>query len=88
MLRCRAEESPNAERHSRWRAAPSGAWANQTARVRKSAERSDRPVRRSLSAATTCSSCGMAALACERSSLAWLGCWGALTNHARNPHHR
>ena len=87
-VRCRAGVRPNAARHSAWAAWSSGASANHRASVRKSADRSERPDRRSLNAATVSMSCVMAVTAAPRSSRACDG-WreSAETNQSRRPRH-
>jgi hypothetical protein len=56
--------------------------------MRKSAERSLRPLRRSLSAAIAASSCGIAERARARSSSACGGSWPVLRNQPRSPFQR
>ena len=62
--RWRAGARANAARHRRCAAASSGASANHTARLRKSALRSLRPERRSCSSITVSSRAGIEARAC------------------------
>jgi hypothetical protein len=64
--KCRAGLSAKAARASRCASSSLAQLANQVESMRKSAERSLRPLRRSLSAAIALSSCGMADLARAR----------------------
>ena len=87
--RCRAGHRPNAARHRRWAASSSGASANHRASDRKSAERSDRPERRSLSRPTASMSCLIAVTAACRSSRACDGCPASRdVNQSSSPRHR
>jgi hypothetical protein len=68
--KCRAGLRAKAARPRRCASSSSAQLANQPASTLKSAERSLRPLRRSFSAATAASSCGIAARAFERSTSA------------------
>ena len=80
--------SAKAARARRWAWLSLSQAANQLASVRRSAERSLRPLRRSFKVAIAPNSCGMAARALARSSSAWGGSAPVGRNQPRRPRQR